>query len=226
MQTLNEIQPRPGSMDEAIIKEMEKDIYQIKDYVKNHDIVLDVGAYTGIFASFVKGIFPNTKIICIEPIPDNFTELKKNLGDSVIAEEAALMHKSGKIKMFDYGLKSSACHSIYRFGFFKGKKIEVKTITLEEIIKKNNIDKINYLKFDCQGSEFDIIPNINPGTLAKIDYIGLEVHKGIANTTSMLGYIPQSKKKIERMNMHLSKTHKLIQSNPDGTIQIWKNIFK
>ncbi len=48
------ITPRNGTMDTDIINEMERDVYGITPYLRPNDIVIDIGAYIGAFAMYVK----------------------------------------------------------------------------------------------------------------------------------------------------------------------------
>lgn len=45
----------------------------------NPKFVLDCGANIGLFAIHIKNEFPEAKIICVEPDPENFDALRKNL---------------------------------------------------------------------------------------------------------------------------------------------------
>jgi tRNA1(Val) A37 N6-methylase TrmN6 len=68
------------TMDKAIQKEMERDIYKTKKYLKNNSVVIDVGANIGYFSLFVLRNFENLKVVAIEPHPRNF-EMMKNVSD-------------------------------------------------------------------------------------------------------------------------------------------------
>lgn len=48
------------------------------------------------------------------------------------------------------------------------------TISLDSIMKILKIEKIDYLKMDCEGSEYDILENFD--NLDKVDVLGLEIH--------------------------------------------------
>ena len=68
-------------MDKAVQKEMERDIYKAKKYLKNNSVVVDVGANVGYFSLFVLRNFENLKVVAIEPHPRNFKAMKENLRD-------------------------------------------------------------------------------------------------------------------------------------------------
>jgi len=74
------IQIRPGTMDADVVSEMRRDEYHVADYVRDGDLVIDVGAYIGAFALHVKQICPGARVLCLEPMPSNFAALQENMG--------------------------------------------------------------------------------------------------------------------------------------------------
>ena len=63
-------------------------------------------------------------------------------------------------------------------GFNKSntKGIRVPCISLTHIYKDNQLDGIDLLKMDCEGSEYDIIYNTSPELIQKINRMVVEVH--------------------------------------------------
>ncbi len=49
-------------------------------------------------------------------------------------------------------------------------------ISLDPIFKEKQITKCNFLKIDCEGSEYEIIKNSSNNVLQKIDHIAFEIH--------------------------------------------------
>ena len=68
-------------------------------------------------------------------------------------------------------------HSLYPLGK-DGGQIAVQVITLAEVMSQHGIDRINFLKLDCEGAEFNILLNASDAILARIDKISMEVHPG------------------------------------------------
>ncbi|MBN2420275.1 MAG: FkbM family methyltransferase [Deltaproteobacteria bacterium] len=218
----HDIKIRPGSMDKYIIEEMEKDVYHVSEYLRAGDTVLDVGAYNGTFALFVKKICPDSKIICLEPMPGNFAELQENARNIAHLEQIALVAKPGPIIMYDFGLDASACHSIYRLNTNLGTPIEVEGDSLQNVFRRHRIEHLRFLKLDCQGAEFEVIPNTPHDILARIDYIGLEVHSSISSTV-LLGMVPDASAKKERLYKHLLQSHVPFHGDIEkDSIQVWK----
>ena len=65
----------------------------------------------------------------------------------------------------------------------------------EDIFSKFGIDRINYLKVDCEGAE---VPFLLDKDLSKIDNIGLELHW-------------YNKSSAKKLIAHISKIHKVVK---------------
>jgi FkbM family methyltransferase len=211
-------------MDGDIINEMQRDIYHVAGYVRDGDFVLDVGAYIGAFALHVKRMCPGARVLCLEPMPENFAALRANVKDKAKIEQIALVGNTGPITIYDFGADASACHSIYDLGVPGAMAVKVPGETLQDLMGRVEIDRIRFLKLDCQGAEFEIIAQTTHEVLARIDYIGMEVHRAIAKTGAVLGAIPDHERKVRRLYRHLTKTHFPIHGDIENdSIQVWAN---
>ena len=54
--------------------------------------------------------------------------------------------------------------------------VDVPTLNLQEIFKKNKLKKIDFLKMDCEGSEYEILYGLPKRYLKKIGKISFEYH--------------------------------------------------
>lgn len=158
-----------------VFNELKDDYYGLEQInLSEKDIVIDIGANVGMFSIYVKKKF-NCKVISFEPIPINFEHFKRNIilnglsltdfelhnsaitkkeGDSIrigISE-----HNSGGASIFDENINGFYCP----------------TETLDKYISKN----CKYLKIDCEGGEYEIIPSILEN-INIFKYIGIEYHK-------------------------------------------------
>jgi len=58
-------------------------------------------------------------------------------------------------------------------------KEEVECISLQDIFEKYELKKIDFLKMDCEGAEYEIIMNAKSSILNKIQKISMEIHEEI-----------------------------------------------
>jgi len=78
--------------------------------------------------------------------------------------------------MYFYSSKSTGSHSLYNAGATNVVKKRVQTISIEDIIEKEGLPRVDFLKLDCEGAEHDILRNMSPVTAAKIRCIAMETH--------------------------------------------------
>ncbi len=144
--------------------------------------ILDLGANAGFTAVYFSKLFPNSKIACVEPMPNNVAILKENLAlNKVISVvfDAAVATDDGQITMetgdMDYGNKVSDIP----FGKTLGQnKLIVDGLTVNTIIKKLNWKNIDLVKIDIEGYEGVLLCK-NNDWLSKTDTILIEIHEGV-----------------------------------------------
>jgi hypothetical protein len=55
-------------------------------------------------------------------------------------------------------------------------KREVPCATLQEVLDRHQLEKVDLLKVDCEGGEYDLFAAASDEALAKVETIALEVH--------------------------------------------------
>lgn len=216
---------RANSLDALVAEKMERDVYHVRRYLRDADWVLDIGANIGAFCLFVKEAYPGVNVVCVEPMPSNLEVLRENIGDCAIIEPAAISGHSGTVRIYDFGLANSGCHSMYDLGVPGAKPVEVQGITLMSLFEKYNICRLRFLKLDCQGAEYDVIQSAGADLLRRIDVIAMEVHRTIAAGDSVLGTIPDQTERAKAMFESLKQTHVLVHGDMFSfdTEQVWEN---
>ena len=119
-----------------------KRIYEKFFTVDENDIVLDVGASTGIFTF---SILPNNPkhVFCIEPAFNQFMTLNNNtIHGNVTCINKAISDKFGKNNNIE--------------AYFDEANTTHYTITFKNFIENYNIQTIDFIKTDCEGGEYDI----------------------------------------------------------------------
>ena len=155
--------------------------FQFRNYeyenvkIQEGDIVFDIGANIGIF-SLYSAYNLAKEIHCFEPGKEQFNAIRNNLSDkfnNLYANNLAVTKNKGTTKF--YLSDSSVTNST--FTNLSDNYIEVETIDLETYVNDNNILKVDYLKIDCEGGEYEIIEFMNENFLREsVDKICLEYH--------------------------------------------------
>lgn len=161
------------------------EIFVNKDYdkeplcvVKENDIVLDIGANKGFFAlnSLQRGA---SKVYCVEPIDTSFTDIEKlsELFPKIIPINKAVSETNGVVEMYkDSDYCATNCVTTYIDNFSKIDNIvEVQSVNINTLIESIE-DRIDFMKVDCEGSEFDLFKTINDKNLKTINRVAIETH--------------------------------------------------
>jgi FkbM family methyltransferase len=155
-----------------------KEAYPIPEGI-NKKIAIDIGANIGGFSTAYHKDFE--KIIFFEANPNAFEIAKNNTNNfkNVEGYNLAVSDESGKVlklmNHFSKDLGSVSCSpSITGVNKDWVESIgEIQTTSLEDIFKMIGNQRINYLKLDCENSEYEILMNKD---LSNIDYIAMELH--------------------------------------------------
>tara|TARA_Y100000310_G_scaffold344875_1_gene460187 strand:+ start:7609 stop:8415 length:807 start_codon:yes stop_codon:yes gene_type:complete len=170
---------RAGTTDREAMNEV--CIYNVYGFggfeVGEGDTVLDIGGHVGSFSILVAKRNKSGKVFVFEPDDVNFRILNENLKmnhiENVLPVKKAVSFKNGKKELF---LDSNQeAHSF----FSKSKnpeKISVDVISLSLFLKKEKIEKVDFLKMDCEGAEYEILYNLSDSDLEKIKKISMEYH--------------------------------------------------
>jgi FkbM family methyltransferase len=136
-------------------------------------VIVDIGGYTGLSAAFFASKYPQATIIAVEPDPENFELLKLNTArlPNVHAVHAAAWRESGVISIADPGL---GAWGLQVTDADPGAGL-VRAVTVDEIIKEFDLDRIDLLKIDVEGSETEIFAAAD-SWIAAVDVICIELH--------------------------------------------------
>jgi FkbM family methyltransferase len=143
------------------------------------DVILDVGACEGMFSIMLAKLFPQTRIIALEPVPRTFYHMLRNIGlngcSNIEAYNVGLGAEIGKTTMF-VGLKgdSGGSSAVMTFNPEWHEKVDVEIIGMDDAFELYGIDRVKLLKMDVEGMEYDIL--YNASVLGKVDYFTGEVH--------------------------------------------------
>src|SRR3989338_4460280 len=125
---------------------------------------IDLGANIGYYV-LIEGrlIGPAGKIFCIEPGPDNFYMLKKNIlennfGDRTKCFQYLIGDKNGRERLF-----LSAAANSHTVSAVSNRWVEVPMFTLDQFLASEDINpqEIDFIRMDIEGYEVMAIPNMN-----------------------------------------------------------------
>ncbi|HTK11406.1 MAG TPA: FkbM family methyltransferase [Ktedonobacteraceae bacterium] len=163
--------------------------------IEQNDIVVDIGANCGVFTLFAATSTRNV-IYAYEPSPENFAVLTHNITVNhlrhVITQCCAVSNKVGNATL-SLNPRDSQLHVLTEQSNIRkiesdkltsplpqtgtiGSCIQVPTTTLQAIIEDHHLERIDFLKMDCEGSEGEILASTPVPYLRKIRKVALEFH--------------------------------------------------
>ncbi|MEK9194540.1 MAG: FkbM family methyltransferase, partial [Patescibacteria group bacterium] len=147
--------------------------------IKKSDLIIDIGAHIGFFSILAAAQAKEGRVYSFEPAPENFKMFRENIKangiQNILPFNEAVADKVGERDFILYS-KSTGAHSFIYSKTDEKNIIKVKTVSLDEFVKKNGISSIDFLKMDCEGAEYGILFNCLPETLKKIGKISMEYH--------------------------------------------------
>lgn len=164
---------RKGTSDFNVVL----DIFGTNSYKINCNFkpkfIIDAGANIGISSLYFNMKYPEASIIAIESEKSNYKLLCENISEikNIKPINAGLWNKNGFIEVKDIGLD--------KWGFIVqdtdgNNPNKITAITIDKIIELYNIDKIDILKIDIEGSEKEVFENSN--WLDRVDILIIELH--------------------------------------------------
>lgn len=144
---------------------------------KSCRVMIDAGANIGTF-SIYGSAFNVEKIYAIEPFPMTFDQFKKNidlnsLNPKVESFQLALSGTDGTRKM---DLSPGPSQSRGLLDTTNEGGLTVPSISLKSFLSKIGAEKIDLLKIDIEGGEYDVFEHCDQETFNKINEIVMEYH--------------------------------------------------
>lgn len=189
-----------------IIIELEQKEYNFDNIQFSSDgKVLDIGGNIGIISIYLAKKYPFLKIYAFEPVRENYDNFianikLNNIPDGTIVVENKAITKDGRNVSMNLDFQNRGGCSVSdvfadNYNFDKN-NIEVSSVTLEEVFRRYHIDKLDLLKIDCEGSEYEILYNADKELLGRINHIRGEFHENRSKTDEydadkLLAYVKQ-----------------------------------
>lgn len=146
-------------------------------------VLFDIGANWGYYSLLTYAHCTPQQVVAFEPHPENVEVLQKNAELNNAEIEIVPMAVSDEIDeaiLFDYHPGSAAeLNSLstdeHRFDHIDRTEITVNTISIQDYVTSNQIDRIDCVKIDVEGAEGDVLSGVGD-VWSRIDGIVLEIH--------------------------------------------------
>jgi FkbM family methyltransferase len=181
-QAVTEIRLRNGTIitapPEVALWPHFSDIWYHRSYTKHCPIprdavVVDIGANVGVFSLLAARAA--RLVYSLEPATSNFSRLASNVSgtQNIIPLNLACAGRDGQGALdlstdpVSFSLMKNTCSD---------KQEAVDIVSLGTLFERNRISRCDFLKLDCEGSEFEIILDSEPSVMGRVNRIVLEYH--------------------------------------------------
>ena len=152
-----------GKKSEWYVSQATQEIFEYNIYerlfeVEEGDIVVDLGASLGPFTYSILPKNPK-KCFVVEPLSYHIDILNKNVGQENVKIIQGAISDKKKLEITWDGITETS-----------------PTFTFKEFLGDNKINKIDFLKCDCEGGEYDVFSKVNIEFLKTIPKIVVEFH--------------------------------------------------
>jgi FkbM family methyltransferase len=143
-------------------------------------VIFDAGANIGATSVYFALRYPNARIFAFEPLPENLDVLHRNLepfSDRATIIPMGLGERPGT---FTYHYSDDPYNlgggTFYRIGCDRQRSVRLPVTTIADVCQRLEIDRIDLLKLDAEGAEFDILRGMSPDMLGEVRAIVGELH--------------------------------------------------
>lgn len=143
--------------------------------------VIDIGAGIGDFSIFAAHIRPDAVVYAYEPFPESHRLLIENLSlngiKNVHSFQQAVWSREDQLSLDvssgePLQIASQASTSTHQ----DDDLLNVQAISLEQILGNHHLERVDLLKLDCEGAEYQILMCAPGSVLLKVDRIIMEYH--------------------------------------------------
>lgn len=117
------------------------------------DVVIDAGSWIGDFAAYASA--KGASVYAFEPLEPAFGYLEKTalLNGNITPVKKGLSDEVSKKAIFVDECNTGASSLIEDLCLGKGTETEIQTTTIDDFVKENNIQKVDFIKSDIEGYE-------------------------------------------------------------------------
>ena len=165
----------------------------VTDLLPANPVVIDLGGNQGNFSRNIMAAFPGARAFIVEPHPDLAAGIEKRRIGKVL--EAAVAGRGGETRFF---INPKRCATLLDTIREEGAhEVVVRTVTLADVFTWAQIQIVDLLKVDIEGSELEMFETSSDDLLRCIGQITIEFHDfldkeqlpGVKNTIHRLGQL-------------------------------------
>ncbi len=144
--------------------------------------VIDIGANIGLFTLRSKQLWPEARVIALEPHPGNFRRLKEHVGINHLQDvepmQVGIAERPGCFDLY-CSPRNIGGHSMYKHDS-DAPSISITTCTLPDVMSKvRGRGGDTLLKIDCEGCEYPLLSTMSQEVADQISCIVFEPERSL-----------------------------------------------
>jgi FkbM family methyltransferase len=161
------------------------EIFFDKPYVRHlrlspRPVVVDIGGYIGDFSIYAARYLDARRVVVYEPTVENFRILQENVvgngyGDRIVAVNKAV--SGGSEVTLNVDIRESEEVHVSAYWYPDSERRTIPSITLGQLLEIHGLDRVDLLKVDCEGAEYDILSGTPLSVYQRICNIVFEYHR-------------------------------------------------
>lgn len=191
----------PSDQTRPAAKYLVREIFGRRRYFRERfeigprDTVVDIGANMGLFTLWAAPQAPEGRVVAIEPgrVVDCLTyNIRANRLRNVSAVPVAVGSDGGQLELIEYPGFNLVSHPsgigpalltrwLILLRYFHVQTPTVRRIapcqSLGTLMDEHDLRRVNFLKVDCEGAEYDIFRTLAPSHWNRIDRVAMEFHE-------------------------------------------------
>ena len=191
----------------TLLSSVVEDEYRIANVIKNSGVMIDLGSHIGSVAIAMAS--RGFKVYAAEMLPENnhmfwANIIANNLQDQVKLYEKAVVGKpiaNNLLIPAYYSDTSNESGKVHEYigtivqrkkmmpHMTDGKEIYVPSITLQELFYENKLSRIDLVKADIEGAEWEIFENTSKEVINSVDRIAIELDGRNGKPTSTTEFL-------------------------------------
>jgi FkbM family methyltransferase len=157
----------------------------LRRWLPSDPVILEAGAHVGMDTVELAKTWPGSRVFAFEPVPEVHAQLAKRVRrlSNVVVDSRALGAQTGTTPMYVSGGASDGSSSLRppkehldqhpQVTF--ARTIEVSLVSVEDWVREQGIDRIDFMWLDMQGHEFATLQAVPDALLDTVSVIVLEI---------------------------------------------------
>lgn len=167
---------------------------------KDSNVILDIGANTGVYALTAQTLNPQAQVFAFEPVNRVYKKLNKNIklnNYPISSYDLALSNTSGEALIYDTNDEHTYSVTVNKNCNTSNASVietKIQTITLDDFVKQKSLDRIDLMKIDVETHEAEVLEGFKNNLLKfkptmLIEILNDKVAQNIGELIKDCGYL-------------------------------------